>query len=150
MMDLHGLSIGSILRIPPSTIFTKAFVAAGLVLLYVLHTRYATPLRKIPGPFLASISKLWLVQKTRGLQRQKVDLWLRKKYGSIVRIAPNEVLVSDLNALKTIYGISQFLIESSLLLYMLRSKMRNNVRRILADKHQERQTITAREHGIVG
>lgn len=41
--------------------FTKATSVAVLALLYVLYARYATPLRKIPGPFLASISKLWVV-----------------------------------------------------------------------------------------
>ncbi|KAE9368510.1 cytochrome P450 [Stipitochalara longipes BDJ] len=82
----------------------KGIVVAVLALLYVLYTRYATPLRKIPGPLLASITKLWLVQQTRGFDRHNVDIALRKKYGTMVRIAPNEVMVSSLGAIRTIYG----------------------------------------------
>ena len=83
----------------------KSIVLAFLALMYMLYVRYATPLRKIPGPFLASITKLWVVQQTRGLNRHLVDIDLRKKYGTMVRVAPNEVMISNLDAIKTIYGI---------------------------------------------
>ena len=72
--------------------------------LYVIYTRDFTPLRSIPGPFLASISKLWIFNQQRGYQRQKVDINLHKKYGPIVRVAPNEVSVSSPEALRKIYG----------------------------------------------
>jgi hypothetical protein len=72
--------------------------------LYVIYTRDSTPLRSIPGPFLASISKLWIFNQQRGYQRQKVDIDLHKKYGPVVRVAPNEVSVSSPEALRKIYG----------------------------------------------
>jgi hypothetical protein len=81
-------------------------VAVVLCLLYLLYNREATPLRNIPGPFLASISQIWIVRQQRGLQRPLVDLALHKKYGPIVRIAPNEVIVSSPQSKKTIYGES--------------------------------------------
>lgn len=71
---------------------------------YLLINRFGTPLRKVPGPFLASISQLWIVKQQRGLQRPHVDLNLHRKYGPIVRIAPNEVLVSSPASKKIIYG----------------------------------------------
>jgi hypothetical protein len=88
--------------------FTEAAFVAALALLYVLYVHYSTPLRKIPGPFLASISKLWIVQKTRGFKRYDVDLALCKKYGSIVRVAPSEVMICSPKALKAVYGKPPF------------------------------------------
>jgi hypothetical protein len=79
-------------------------VAVLICLLYLLYNREATPLRRVPGPFLASISKIWIVLQQRGLQRPIVDLALHRKYGSIVRIAPKEVIVSSPQSKKTIYG----------------------------------------------
>lgn len=61
-------------------------------------------LRRVPGPFLASISKLWIVHKQLGLQRPLVDLALHEKYGPVVRVAPNEVIISSPQAKKPIYG----------------------------------------------
>lgn len=92
----------------PSAIFVVGMVAA-LCSLYVLYVREGTPLKGIPGPFMASITKLWIFQQQRGYQRHKVDIGLYRKYGSIVRIAPNEVLVSSPQSLKTIYGMSSIL-----------------------------------------
>jgi hypothetical protein len=76
---------------------------------YALYTREFTPLRNIPGPIVASITRFWIFQKERGYQRQQVDIDLRRKYGPIVRISPNEVMVSSPKALKVIYGKLTFI-----------------------------------------
>ena len=96
---------GSFLASFPLSKFHAAISSVILGLLYVLYTRYATPLRKIPGPILASITKLWIVKQQRTFLRHFVDMDLHKKYGTIVHIAPNEVMVSSPQAFKTIYGI---------------------------------------------
>lgn len=91
---------------------TAIFVVGVVVVLgslYILYVREGTPLRSIPGPFFASITKLWIFQQQRGYQRHRVDIDLHRKYGPIVRIAPSEVLVSSPQSLKTIYGMSTFL-----------------------------------------
>lgn len=82
----------------------KGIIASILGILYFIYTREAAPLRKIPGPFLASITKLWVVNKQRGFKRPLVDMELHRTYGSIVRVAPNEVMVSSPKAFRTIYG----------------------------------------------
>lgn len=79
-------------------------IAFVLVVAYLVYVRQGTPLRKVPGPFLASISKAWIVKKQLGLQRPLVDLELHRRYGSVVRVAPDEVLISSPKAKKTIYG----------------------------------------------
>lgn len=80
------------------------FAAIVNIALYILYQRYYHPLSGIPGPFWASITRLWLVQKSRMLQRHRIEMDLHKKYGKIVRISPNEVCISDLKYTKLIYG----------------------------------------------
>ena len=84
--------------------FLRAAILTSLGILYVIYTRALTPLRKIPGPFLASITKLWIVNKQRSFKRHEVDIALHKKYGPILRVAPTEIMVSSLRAFRTIYG----------------------------------------------
>ncbi|CAO2648458.1 Nn.00g077250.m01.CDS01 [Neocucurbitaria sp. VM-36] len=95
--------ITSFVTFPPSLLSLGGLIVA-LCLLYFLFNREATPIRDVPGPFLASISQLWIVIQQRKLQRPILDLALHRKYGSIVRIAPNEVMVSSPRSRKMIYG----------------------------------------------
>ena len=76
----------------------------GLVVLYLASVRYAGPFRVVPGPFLASISGMWMAKEvSQGtLPWDMIDL--HKQHGPLVRIAPNEVSVSDAAAVRTIYG----------------------------------------------
>lgn len=89
----------------PSLSSTSVFIDV-LTLLWAILTREATPLRKVPGPFRASITKLWIFLKQRGYQRPLVDIELHRRFGPIVRIAPNEVLISSPKAFRTVYGKS--------------------------------------------
>lgn len=52
-------------------------------------------LRHIPGPALASISYLW--QFRVGLSRMRADKYrdVNERYGSLVRIGPNDLLTND-------------------------------------------------------
>ncbi|KAH7403319.1 benzoate 4-monooxygenase cytochrome P450 [Cadophora sp. MPI-SDFR-AT-0126] len=91
------------------TISASAWIFRGTALitfgiLYLIYTREFTPLRNVPGPFLASITKLWIVNKQRSFKRHEVDMELHRNYGLIVRVAPNEVMVSSPKAFRTIYG----------------------------------------------
>ncbi|PGG96365.1 hypothetical protein GX51_07860 [Blastomyces parvus] len=87
-------------------------VAAGFSVYWVgwvVYCRYFHPLRSIPGPPFASISRLWLVYKTATGDVEHTQRALHKKHGYLVRIAPNELACSDPSAIKTIYGTkSQF------------------------------------------
>ena len=92
------------------------------ILCYLIYVRYATPLRSVPGPFLASFTRLWKLQKTlRGdFERTNIELhkkygemrskttgtyWLTRLAGPIVRIGPNEVSIDDPEeSLRVIYG----------------------------------------------
>ncbi|CAJ2506520.1 Uu.00g006500.m01.CDS01 [Anthostomella pinea] len=66
-----------------------------LITARLAYKRYASPLRSYPGPFWASCSRVWKVKSTF-LGRTNWDhVELHKKYGPIVRIAPDEVSFSS-------------------------------------------------------
>jgi hypothetical protein len=71
-----------------------------------LILNYHTPgMRVFPGPAVAKFTNIWRLSSTffghheRRLQR------LHDKYGSVVRIGPKAISISDPNAIKGIYGL---------------------------------------------
>lgn len=97
--------------------FLQAYYAPvllALVLARLIHNRVGKGLSKIPGPFLASLSDLWLFvhyYRRNGLKERD----LHEKYSSpLVRMGPNTVSVSDPEALKVIYGWKPILRKVSL------------------------------------
>lgn len=74
------------------------------VAVYAVYQRFLSPLAGIPGPFSASLSRWWLVKKTRGGQMHRDIIRLHDHYGPLVRTAPNEVSVADPTTIKKIYG----------------------------------------------
>lgn len=86
-----------------------AFVTAHWILVLVgafvvraLYKRYASPLRHYPGPFLASFSRLWKVISTASGNTHLEHIELHRKYGPVVRIAPNEVSLSSPEAARNL------------------------------------------------
>lgn len=86
---------------------------------WIVYCHFFHPLRSIPGPFLASISRAWVVFKTMRGDMEHTQRALHKKHGNdyqranagpqqanetgyLVRIAPNEVACSDPEAIKVI------------------------------------------------
>jgi hypothetical protein len=89
---------------------TSCTTAVVALLSYITYQRFFHPLATVPGPFLASLTRLWLLHQSRTLQRHRIEIALHEEYGPIVRISPNELCISDLNFVKTIYGAnSRFL-----------------------------------------
>lgn len=79
-------------------------VLISLPLVYIIYQRYFHPLASIPGPFWASLSRLWMAKHSWDGDMNTTMIALHEKYGDLVRTGPNEVSVADLNAIKTIYG----------------------------------------------
>lgn len=69
-----------------------------------VYNAYLHPLRKVPGPFLASITELWRTTKYASGQWHQDILDLHRKYGPVVRVSPNEVSFVDQTALEQVYG----------------------------------------------
>ncbi|OAQ60423.1 cytochrome P450 oxidoreductase [Pochonia chlamydosporia 170] len=84
-------------------------IIATLPLFWVVSAIYSCwfhPYADIPGPLGARISRLWLAKQVLQGNIDNVQRALHDKYGPIVRIAPNEVSVSDPAALKLIYAVN--------------------------------------------
>ncbi|KAB8230800.1 cytochrome P450 [Aspergillus alliaceus] len=78
-------------------ICVTAIVIAPAFLTGLLFYRYyiKDPLRSVPGPFLASWSRLWLLRQVYSGQLHISDIKAHEKYGPIYRAAPNYVIVND-------------------------------------------------------
>lgn len=83
---------------------TLALIFWILLLSQGIYNRYFHPLKDIPGPFWGSINSLWLYYSIHRAKYENYHLPIHKKYGSMVRMAPNHVEISDPNAIETIYG----------------------------------------------
>ncbi|KAG4418438.1 hypothetical protein IFR04_008423 [Cadophora malorum] len=81
-----------------------ACAIAGLYIANMLiNTFLFSPVRHVPGPWYARISKLPLQYETYMRRRSKYATRLVEKYGPIVVIAPNQVHTTDDTAMKIIY-----------------------------------------------
>ncbi|CAG7963525.1 unnamed protein product [Penicillium olsonii] len=69
----------------------------------IVYYRFFHPLAKFPGPFWASVTRLWIAKHS--LQETEVPTVyaLAKEYGPVVRITPTLLLVSDHEKLPEIY-----------------------------------------------
>ncbi|KAK4652086.1 hypothetical protein QC762_000080 [Podospora pseudocomata] len=101
--DLTGLAPANLLH-TITTFLTAHYLLLTLSFLFLraLVKRYASPLRKYPGPVLASISRLWKVKSVASGRTHLEHIDLHRKYGPVVRIAPNEVSVSSPEAARTL------------------------------------------------
>ena len=75
-----------------------------LPLVYIVYQRFFHPLASVPGPFFASLSRLWMIKHAWDGDMNVTMIDLHSKYGTLVRTGPNELSVSDLSAIKSIYG----------------------------------------------
>ncbi|KAH8689336.1 hypothetical protein BGW36DRAFT_433342 [Talaromyces proteolyticus] len=84
-----------------------ASMALGVVILYITYTIVCAlldPLRSIPGPFLARFTRFWLAYQIWKGEFQFVNIALHKQYANIVRIAPGNCSVDDLDGARVIYA----------------------------------------------
>jgi hypothetical protein len=89
---------------PTTYVLVSLFAPVLLLLSYVIYLRFFSPLSAIPGPFSASVSRLWLLKHSWDGDMHRTMIRLHAKHGKLVRTAPDEVSVSDLSAIKKIYG----------------------------------------------
>ncbi|KAH6655206.1 cytochrome P450 [Truncatella angustata] len=81
-------------------------VGCGLVANVILsiYKHLSSPLRSIPGPFIARFTNFWYLYQLRGGNFEVVNQRLHEKYGPIVRYGPNRYSFATLDAGKAIYG----------------------------------------------
>jgi len=81
-----------------------SFLLFGSAIAYVIYQRFFHPLASVPGPFWASLTRLWITKHSWDGDMHRVMIALHAKHGALVRNGPNEVSVADLASIKTIYG----------------------------------------------
>ena len=93
------------MSLPKITNVALCFILALLLLTLFskLYQAYTSPLRDVQGPWLARFTRFWYARSTYSRQGHKIAMELHRKYGSIVRIAPNEYTIDNLEASKIIY-----------------------------------------------
>ncbi|KAL2669772.1 hypothetical protein Neosp_015217 [[Neocosmospora] mangrovei] len=81
-------------------------------LVKVIRRAYLTPLRGIPGPWHAPLTCLWLKKQTIAGRRVQYVHELHLNFGSVVRIAPEEISFNDTGAFKEIHRIGGNYVKS--------------------------------------
>ncbi|KAF2718536.1 cytochrome P450 [Polychaeton citri CBS 116435] len=71
---------------------------------YCFYNRYLHPLAHILGHLFATISPIWLAWQSWNKRRPRLDLELHRRYGSVVRIKPNELMFSNPGYFGQVYG----------------------------------------------
>jgi cytochrome P450 len=85
-----------------------AYAAIALIVTKILHVitqTYISPLRSIQGPFLARFTSLWYLQQVFEGSFEFDNIELHRKYGRVVRLAPNLYSIDDPDVVKAVYGI---------------------------------------------
>ncbi|ETS80240.1 hypothetical protein PFICI_07769 [Pestalotiopsis fici W106-1] len=93
LWQLHPATIFGYLIIASITIYA---VAAGI------YNKFYHPLARFPGPFLGGITSWYLVYVICSVPTYGLEL--HKKYGPIVRLAPNMLSFSDATLLPIVYN----------------------------------------------
>lgn len=73
-----------------------------VLLLMAVRRRYLSPLSQIPGPFLASFSRLWHLRQILNGDQNLALIRAHDKYGHFVRMAHNEVSVSHPDSIRRV------------------------------------------------
>lgn len=97
MSQFSYLSSSSILSNLP-------WLLLALLISNTLLQKFKPGLSKIPGPKLASVTDLWRLFVTWGRRPELAHQYLHAIYGDAVRLGPNMVSISDLKAVKEVYG----------------------------------------------
>jgi hypothetical protein len=83
------------LRFNASHYFSVILYVLGLLIIgTVISRRYLYTISRIPGPWLASITRLWHAYHIFQGDHNTLIIKLHQDHGQFVRIAPNEVSVS--------------------------------------------------------
>lgn len=77
-----------------------------LWILYGLTQAAVSPLRSVPGPLLARVSRVWYLYQVWWGQFEKKNIQLHQKYGPIVRVTPDHYSLADPAAIKAVYRIN--------------------------------------------
>lgn len=88
---------------PDSLAFSSICLLSVAYTIYSIYFHLTSPLRSIPGPWVARFTRLWYFMHVRSGEFHHKNIALHAKYGPIVRIAPNLYSINEPD--KSVYGI---------------------------------------------
>ncbi|KAI0091644.1 cytochrome P450 monooxygenase pc-bph [Irpex rosettiformis] len=94
-------------------VVTSVVVASALYYI-VPYLQDPKGIRQYPGPWLAKFSCLWFSREIFAARVQTSTKKLHERYGTFVRIGPNDISVCSPEALQTLYAHSPNALKSSL------------------------------------
>ncbi|KAH6972493.1 cytochrome P450 [Ilyonectria sp. MPI-CAGE-AT-0026] len=100
--------MNSLLFIPAAG---AVFLAVHLFI-FIIHL-IRSPLKNVPGPFLARFSDFWYFWTVRRGHFEKRNREIHQKYGPVVRYGPNRYSLNDPDATKIVYGLGAQFAKSS-------------------------------------
>jgi len=71
---------------------------------YIIYPFFTSPLAGVPGPKMYAMTKWWMIWTDYSKKRTITIHEMHKKYGPIIRIAPNELAFTGEEPMKVIYG----------------------------------------------
>ena len=83
----------------------------GVTLVWFVLAPLLSPQRSIPGPFLARFTRLWYFYQIYQGGFERLNVKLHEQYGPIVRIAPGEYSIDDVEGARVIYGLGKGFIK---------------------------------------
>lgn len=78
-------------------------LSTALVYYFIIYPLYFHPLSDVPGPLICKLTRYWILFKSWNEERNRYVQALHEKYGTIVRIGPDQVDINDVAYLKDIY-----------------------------------------------
>ncbi|KAH7413160.1 cytochrome P450 [Cadophora sp. MPI-SDFR-AT-0126] len=91
---------------------TLLLVSSSITLLYFLLAPLLSPQRSIPGPFLARFTRLWYFYQIYKGDFERLNVRLHEEYGPVVRIAPGEYSIDDVEGARVIYGLGKGFVKA--------------------------------------
>ncbi|KAG9249767.1 cytochrome P450 [Emericellopsis atlantica] len=88
---------------------TRAILAVAIllgtwILLLCVYNAFLHPLARVPGPWAASLSNIWLAWHVKNGRVAELGKTLHGRYGPAVRVGPNEIWFNSKEAFRTIYS----------------------------------------------
>lgn len=94
----------SLMQVTWSVVQVTVVLLAAAISVRSFYNIFFHPIRHVPGPFLAKLTRLWLFWHDFGGNPHTTIRSLHQKLGPVVRISPNEVSIDDVAANATIYS----------------------------------------------
>ena len=76
-----------------------------LQVLLFIYRSLTSPLRSVPGPFLARFGRLYFFFQVAQGRWEHVNVALHRRYGPVVRVAPDMYSIDSSDIIKQVYGI---------------------------------------------